>query len=87
MKNFFRRVMACLAVTLTTAMLVAPLAAQAQDATKAPAPAASAPAAASAASASEAPAPAASTAVAPAAEPAASGLDANSLSKGLSGLK
>ncbi|HET8695813.1 MAG TPA: EpsD family peptidyl-prolyl cis-trans isomerase [Aquabacterium sp.] len=49
--------------------------------------AASAPAAASAASASEAPAPAASTAVAPAAEPAASGLDANSLSKGLSGLK
>jgi biopolymer transport protein ExbB len=40
MKNVFRRVMACLAVTLTTAVLNAPFAVQAQDATKATAPAA-----------------------------------------------
>jgi biopolymer transport protein ExbB len=44
MKNVFRRVMACLAVTLTTAVLVTPFAVQAQDATKAPAPAAATPA-------------------------------------------
>ncbi len=40
MKNVFRRVMAGLAMALTTAILVAPFAAQAQDATKPAAPAA-----------------------------------------------
>jgi biopolymer transport protein ExbB len=60
MKTVFRRVMACLAVALTAAILIAPLAAQAQDTTKGAAPAA-APAPAPAAAPAAAPAPAAGT--------------------------
>jgi biopolymer transport protein ExbB len=48
MKDLFRRVMACLAVTLGMAIAAAPFAVQAQDASKAPAPAAAAPAPAAA---------------------------------------